>query len=145
MPDRAHDADTMEFHDAFHTMRELYEQRAYYHALYVNAMQFDFRRGVASKSWRHHDGEPCFGYTAPGTRWFIVTMQLPSELDETGGVVSRTGKQVTQHYPEDMWDAFHIPETEVAPVWDGHDAKEGNRRMRNFLGLWEAADDGPAT
>lgn len=123
----AEEQESTEISDGFHTMAELYEQRALYHALYVNLAESlvhhlpgDFD---VVKSWRHHDGEPCFGYTAPGTRWFIVTMYLPN------------GKQVTQHYPEDMWGAFHIRETEVAPLWDGHDAKEGNRRMKEFLGL----------
>lgn len=116
-----------EFADGFHTMSELYEQRALYHALYVNLASslvhhlpghFD-----VTKSWCHHDGQPCFGITKEGERWFIVTMNLPN------------GSQVTQHYPEDMWAAFHIPEVVVPEVWDGHDSVEGGRRMRRFLGL----------
>lgn len=136
MPDQPPTAAQLLDSDGFHRFEELYEQRALYHALYVNLLEFIHwssstavmtLKANITKSWFHHDGEPCFGYTEPGTRWFVVTMYLPN------------GHQVTQHYPERLWTAFHIPEVSVAPPWDGHDAAEGNRRMRTFLGQWEAS------
>lgn len=114
--------------DAFHTVAELYEQRALLHALYVNLARDQHGPGEngfgATKSWRHHDGSPCFDIGEDGHRWFVVTTFLPN------------GTQVTFHYPEDLWDAFHINAVDVAPVWDGHNAREGMDRMRHFLGLW---------
>lgn len=117
--------------DEHHTMAELYAQRCYYHALYCNLLEGMWvaagmparTTGLAVKSWRHHDSQPCFGITEEGKRWFIVTVILPD------------GSQVTQHYPETDWYLFNIPTVYKAPEWDGHDAAEGNRRLRAFLDL----------
>ena len=97
--------------DGFHTMQELYDYRCAYHALFANhaGTQFD-----AHKSWRHNDGEECFG-----GGWFIVTMQLP------------TG-QVSNHYPAEKWDMFNIPEWDVAAQWDGHTPAEALYRMNRY-------------
>jgi hypothetical protein len=114
--------------DAFYAMVD--ERRAYYHAAFVNlATALPSKSVEAVKSWNRHDGEPCYPETAPGARWFVVTTRL------------RNGDQVTQHYPEHLWDAFHIPEKINAPKWDGHDLAEGNRRLREFLGLREESDN----
>lgn len=118
--------------DGFHTMAELYDQRMLYHALAVKMMSAlatvlgppsGLPEGVRmlTKSWRHHDGEPCFGKTEPGERWFILTMHLPD------------GAQVSQHYPEAEWDLFDVPVVEVAPEWDGHTPEAGNARLRNYI------------
>jgi hypothetical protein len=127
--DQAHPAEPS---DGFHTMAELYDQRMLYHALAVKMMSalvgiLDQPAGMPpgvpmlSKSWRHHDGEPCFGKTEPGERWFIVTLYLPN------------GAQVTQHYPEADWDLFDAPALPTAPPWDGHTPEGGNARLRNYL------------
>lgn len=108
--------------DAFHTMEELYEQRMLWHAMLVYFLSVH-EPGTVTKSWRHHDGEPCFGNTQPGERWFIVTLHLPNALFE----------QVSQHYPERDWDLFDCPELPTAPHWDGHTPDQGNMRLRRFL------------
>lgn len=108
--------------DAFHTMEELYEQRMLWNALAVYFLDSE-EPGRVTKSWRHHDGEPCFGKTEPGERWFIVTIHLPDGRFE----------QVTQHYPERDWDLFDCPELPVAPHWDGHTPEQGNAHLRRFL------------
>ena len=56
-----------ELSDGYHTFKELYDFRREYNAALVNS-------GVwkAHKSYRHHDGELCFG-----GGWFIVMMYTP--------------------------------------------------------------------
>lgn len=100
--------------DGYHTHNELYGFREVLHAHAVILWQRLNYEVV--KSWRHHDGEECFG----GSGWFIVTAQLP------------TG-QVSNHYPMQSWDLFKVPEVEKAPEWDGHDAETALERMRSFL------------
>lgn len=110
--------DTLEERDLFerdehHTMAELYRYRLLYNAAAANAWHAD---GIpVVKSWQHHDGEACFG-----GGWFIVTAQLP------------TG-QVSNHYKSEDWHLFVVPAVDRAPEWDGHDAAEGERRLRACL------------
>lgn len=99
--------------DEHHTMEELYEQRMLYNA--YAALYFD-DHGRAVKSWKHHDGELCFG-----GGWFIVCLSMPD------------GKWVTNHYEEKHWDLFDIDEVPLAPEWDGHTPAEGLARLRKFL------------
>ena len=96
--------------DDYHTMDELYEYRMLYNALAANAMP-----GRAVKSWRHSDGEPCFG-----GGWFVVYLDLP------------TG-QVSNHYKAEHWGLFHIPEVPQAPDWDGHNPAEAADRLRRAI------------
>lgn len=96
--------------DEYHTMDELYEYRMLYNALAANQMP-----DRAVKSWRHHDGEPCFG-----GGWFVVYLDLP------------TG-QVSNHYRAEHWDLFAIPEAERAPAWDGHTPQVAADRIRAAL------------
>ena len=96
--------------DEYHTMEELYEYRMLYNALAANAMP-----DRAVKSWRHSDGEPCFG-----GGWFVVYLDLP------------TG-QVSNHYNSLDWDLFRIPEVELAPEWDGHTPAEAADRILRAL------------
>ena len=99
--------------DGYHTHNELYEYRTLYHAHAARAWMLD---GVeVTKSWRHADGELCFG-----GGWFIVTAQLP------------TG-QVTNHYPERDWPLFDVPEVERPAEWDGHTPQEAAARIRAAL------------
>lgn len=100
--------------DEHHTMAELYEYRMLYNAHAVKAWLFSGYEVV--KSWRHADGEECFG-----GGWFIVTVQLP------------TG-QVSNHYKAEHWGLFVCPEVELAPTWDGHTPAVAAERLRAALG-----------
>lgn len=98
----------------YHTLDELYEYRMLYNA---HAARGWLAAGIpVVKSWRHSDGEECFG-----GGWFIVTAELP------------TG-QVSNHYPQEAWQLFEVPEVERAPEWDGHTSWEAAQRLRAALG-----------
>ena len=99
--------------DEYHTMEELYDYRMLYNAIAANAMP-----DLSCKSWRHSDGEECFG-----GGWFVVYMTLPSG-------------QVSNHYRAEHWELFHVPEVERAPEYDGHTPQEAAERLR------QAARDG---
>lgn len=102
--------------DEYHTMAELYAYRMLYHA---HAARGWFAAGwPVVKSWRHHDGEECFG-----GGWFIVAADLP-------GV-----GQVSNHYRAEDWGLFTVPEVELAPEWDGHTPAVAADRLRAALGL----------
>ena len=99
--------------DGHHTHNELYTYRTLYHAHAARAWVLD---GVeVTKSWRHADGELCFG-----GGWFIVTAQLP------------TG-QVSNHYPERDWELFDVPEVDKPAPWDGHTPQDAAERLRSAL------------
>lgn len=91
-----------DFSDGLHTMQELYDYRCAYNALLFNEWS---AQGVndTHKSWRHSDGELCFG-----GGWFIV-------------VAETSFGQVSNHYPAEKWVLFHIPERALPNVWDGSD------------------------
>lgn len=103
--------------DEHHTMKELYEYRLLYNA---HAAEGWAQQGKAVKSWRHHDGEPPF--EKPLGTWFIVVVDLYPH------------GQVSNHYKGEHWDLFHVPEVEIAPVWDGHTPAEAAQRLRKGLG-----------
>ena len=112
---RAENADLREHpRDEHHTMDELYEYRMLYNALAANAW---WSSGVykVRKSWKHSDGELCFG-----GGWFIVVANLP-------------GGQVSNHYRAEFWDLFTVPEYDQAPEWDGHTPQVAADRMRETL------------
>lgn len=98
--------------DEYHTMAELYEYRMVYNAL---ATVWFGEMGRAVKSWRHHDGELCFG-----GGWFIVCLYTPDGL-------------ATNHYKAEHWDLFAATEVETAPEWDGHTPAMALERLRNML------------
>jgi hypothetical protein len=99
--------------DGYHTHNELYEHRMLYNA---HAAAGWLAAGVpVVKSWRHSDGEPCFG-----GGWFVVTATLP------------TG-QVSNHYPAPCWDLFAVPEVERPPAYDGHTPAVAAGRLRAAL------------
>lgn len=58
--------------DGYHTFNELYEFRKVYNATLFNEWA---KQGVyeVHKSWKHHNGELCFG-----GGWFIVVATLPT-------------------------------------------------------------------
>ena len=106
--------------DGYHTFKELYEFRKVYNAALFNEwakgnegpINCEVENSKNSpmydvhKSWRHHDGQLCFG-----GGWFIVVAILP------------TG-QISNHYKAEDWDLFKIPEVEKAKYpFDGHTYK----------------------
>lgn len=117
---------TGETSDGYHTFNELYRYRMLYHAAFVNAWElidgindpypFPADPSVSSvKSWKHSDGEPCFG-----GGWFIVVTTLP------------TG-QISNHYEAQHWDLFNVPEVDLPPTYDGHTPAEAAARLGRFL------------
>jgi hypothetical protein len=95
--------------DGYHTHKELYEYRMLYNAHAVHGW---LAAGIpVVKAWRHSDGEPCFG-----GGWFIVVAELPSG-------------QVSNHYKEEHWDMFDVPEVELPPTYDGHTPKDATTRL----------------
>lgn len=106
-------ADDGDVSDGHHTFNELYQYRMLYN---VHAALGWLAAGIpVSKSWRHSDGELCFG-----GGWFVVVAQLP------------TG-QVSNHYTVEHWDLFDIPQVDLSPEYDGHTPKIAADR------LWWAA------
>lgn len=103
-----------EARDEHHTMDELYLYRALYHALAASEWA---RHGTypVVKSRRHSDGEPCFG-----GGWFIVVATLPAG-------------QASNHYPDEQWDWFDVPEVELPPAYDGHTPAQAAERLRDAL------------
>lgn len=100
--------------DGYHTFDELYRYRMLYNA---HAAHGWVKQGYpVVKSWRHSDGEECFG-----GGWFIVTAQLP------------TG-QVSNHYESKHWKLFSVPVVTFAPEWDGHTPQEAAERLEAALG-----------
>lgn len=97
--------------DGYHTFEELYHYRTLYNALAVQALPPE----KVTKSWRHSDGELCFG-----GGWFIVVMDLP------------TG-QVSNHYEAKYWDMFQCQEVEFSPEWDEHTPEEAAQRLEDYL------------
>lgn len=104
--------------DEYHTLDELYEYRMLYNALAANSMP-----DRAVKSWRHSDGEECFG-----GGWFVVYLTLPSG-------------QVSNHYKAEHWELFRVPEADLAPVWDGHTPDVAAQRLYEAVRTYQIADD----
>lgn len=100
-----------EFSDGYHTFNELYDFRKAYNALIFNEWSSQDKYGV-HKSWRHSDGELCFG----GGGWFVVSAQTP------------TG-QITNHYKDTDWDLFKCEVRDKAEEWDGHTPQEALTRL----------------
>jgi len=108
--------------DGYHTFKELYDIRKAYNVALFNEWG---RKGLipnpngsyhhkyyVHKSWKHHDGELCFG-----GGWFIVVAVLP------------TG-QISNHYKAEDWDLFKIPETDKALFpFDGHSTEDVIERL----------------
>jgi hypothetical protein len=99
--------------DEHHTMKDLYEYRLLYNA---HAVRDWIAKGYpVVKSWKHHDGEECFG-----GGWFIVTAELPSG-------------QVSNHYKKLHWNLFDVPAVQFAPEWDGHTPAVAAARLLDAL------------
>ena len=117
-----------EISDGYHTFDELYEFRKMYNAVLFNEWankttitkksltgKVTNEYGV-HKSWRHNDGELCFG-----GGWFIVSAMLPTGL-------------ISNHYKAEDWDLFKIPEVEKALYeFDGHTPQDVLIRLKNLI------------
>ena len=120
--------DIGELSDGYHTYKELYEFRKVYNAALFNEWaenldtSSDFGQALFNvpkynvhKSWRHSDGELCFG-----GGWFIVSAMLPTGL-------------ISNHYKAEDWDLFKIPEVEKALFeFDGHTSQDVLNRLKKL-------------
>ena len=119
------------YHDGYHTFNELYEFRKAFNAALFNewgSVQFRNPRWAKEdnqpvtlpkydvhKSWKHNDGELCFG-----GGWFIVVAILP------------TG-QISNHYKAEDWELFKIPSVEKAKYpFDGHTPSDVLNRLKSL-------------
>ena len=111
--------------DGYHTFNELYEFRKIYNAALFNEWAIKpagFNNDGTiipvfnvHKSWKHNDGEPCFG-----GGWFIVSAMLPTGL-------------ISNHYKAEDWDLFKIPEVEKAlHEFDGHTSEDVLNRLKKL-------------
>ena len=100
--------------DGYHTFNELYEFRKAYNAALFNEWAINGKCSV-HKSWRHNDGELCFG-----GGWFIVVAVLPDG-------------QISNHYEAKDWNLFAVPETERALFeFDGHTGNDVIERLKAY-------------
>lgn len=83
--------------DGYHTFNGLYDQRMILFAALVSAY-----KDRAWKSYRHEDGELCFG-----GGWFIVGIDTPEG-------------SYTYHYENKDFDKFDCVELPRGKHWDGH-------------------------
>lgn len=102
--------------DGFHTFNELYDHRRVLTAALFNEWAMANAYDV-HKSWRHSDGQRCFG-----GGWFIVVAEL-------------TSGQISYHYEEEHWDLFKIPEKSKPNEYDGHTAADVVARLTAILEL----------
>jgi len=105
---------TKETSDGYHTFGELYDYRRVYNALLFNEWAKTLKYDV-HKSWRHSDGEFCFG-----GGWFIVVAQLPYG-------------QISNHYKAEFWHEFAVPEREIPAHYDGHTPQTALARAQALL------------
>lgn len=106
--------DRSKISDGYYSFDELYEFRKVYNAALFNEWA-RAKNYQVEKSWRHNDGELCFG-----GGWFIVTAMLPSGL-------------ISNHYHKDDWGLFNIPEKEKSSFeFDGHTSKDVLDRLKSL-------------
>lgn len=109
-----------EITDGYYTFKELYNIRlAYNVALFNHWGKGEYYSYTplynVHKSWKHYDGEKCFG-----GGWFIVVAQLPSG-------------QISNHYEAIHWDKFCIPSTDKALFpYDEHSTNDVIERLINL-------------
>jgi hypothetical protein len=101
--------DIGELSDGFHTFNSLYEQRLILFAALVKAY-----KDKAWKSYRHEDGEYCFG-----GGWFIVGIDTPEG-------------SYTYHYENKYWDMFDCPDLPMGKHWDGHTEADAETRLMSL-------------
>ena len=101
--------DIGELSDGFHTFNGLYEQRLILFAALVKAY-----KDKSWKSYRHEDGEYCFG-----GGWFIVGIDTPEG-------------SYTYHYENRYWDMFDCVDLPRAKHWDGHTEDDAETRLMSL-------------
>ena len=129
--------------DGYHTYKEWYEFRKMYNAVLFNEWAINYYEVLKDyedmdvktlhpeiqnflntikpkynvhKSWRHNDGELCFG-----GGWFIVSAMLPTGL-------------ISNHYKEEDWELFQVPEVEKALYeFDGHTPQDVLIRLKSLI------------
>lgn len=101
--------DIGEVSDGFHTFNGLYEQRRVLFAALVKAY-----KDKAWKSYKHEDGEYCFG-----GGWFIVGIDTPEG-------------SYTYHYENKYWDMFDCVDLPRAKHWDGHTEADAKIRLMSL-------------
>ena len=101
--------DIGELSDGFHTFNGLYEQRMILFAALVKAY-----KDKAWKSYRHEDGEWCFG-----GGWFIVGIDTPEG-------------SYTYHYENKYWDMFDCVDLPRGKHWDGHTEADAETRLMSL-------------
>ena len=102
-------SDIGEVSDGFHTFNGLYEQRMILFAALVKAY-----KDKAWKSYRHEDGEYCFG-----GGWFIVGIDTPEG-------------SYTYHYENKYWNMFDCMDLPRAKHWDGHTEADAETRLMSL-------------
>lgn len=95
-----------EVSDGFHTFNGLYYQRMILFAALVKTY-----KDKAWKSYKHEDGELCFG-----GGWFIVGIDTPEG-------------SYTYHYENKYFDMFDCVELPVGKHWDGHTEEDVTRLL----------------
>lgn len=95
-----------EVSDGFHTFNGLYYQRMILFAALVKTY-----KDKAWKSYKHEDGELCFG-----GGWFIVGIDTPEG-------------SYTYHYENKYFDMFDCVELLVGKHWDGHTEEDVTRLL----------------
>ena len=93
--------------DGYHTFNGLYYQRMILFAALVKVY-----KDKAWKSWRHEDGELCFGKD----NYFIVGIDTPQG-------------SYTYHYHGEYWELFDCEELPVGKHWDGHTEEDVTRLL----------------
>lgn len=135
--------DSNKISDGWHTFEELYDFRKLYNACLFNEWgkqkqhlqrilkeEFDnfgssftvhsefIPKYNVHKSWKHNDGEWCFGQEKKG---FIVCAMLPTGL-------------ISNHYKAEDWHLFKVPEVEKALFeFDGHTGLDVLTRLKNLI------------
>lgn len=111
--------DIGELSDGFHTFNSLYKQRMILFAALVRAY-----KDKAWKSYRHEDGEYCFG-----GGWFIVGIDTPEG-------------SYTYHYENKYWDMFDCVDLPRSPHWDGHTESDAETRLMSLEPELAKVDNG---
>ena len=119
-------SDIGDLSDGFHTFNGLYYQRMILFAALVHAY-----KDRAWKSYRHEDGELCFG-----GGWFIVGIDTPEG-------------SYTYHYENKDFDRFDCVELPCGKHWDGHTEDDVTRLLSlptvspdevRGVGKWERSE-----
>ena len=104
--------------DGYHTFNGLYYQRMVLFAVLVKQ-----NKDKAWKSWKHEDGEFCFG-----GGWFIVGIDTPQG-------------SYTYHYEDKYWNWFECEELPVGKHWDGHTEEDVTRLLSLDVRLQDSIEE----